>query len=726
MQRFTQYSAFTLSLFLAGLYTSGAALAQTSQVAQADDVRIEEITVTAQKRAESLQDVPISIAAIAGARIEEFGFNEFRDIDRLIPNLKISASAASDSISIRGIGSGAGNLTFEQSVGLFVDGIYAGRSHQYQNPFLDVERIEVLRGPQGGLAGKNTAAGAINIISKRPTDQLERSVTAAYEFELGGEELQAMISGPISDRVKGRFVAKYQNQEGWMTNPLFPGKEEPFRKAYAMRATGMIDASDDVTITGKLEWSQVRETGCIYETTNVRRAKLTHVQGCNGFNRTRERDADFTQSPNATITIDWDIAGHTLTSISGYSHYYTKKLTDGDFSELDLVVARFFEDFDQYSEEVRLVSPTGQMIEYVVGAYIHDYNLYTNRQNSFNVNAANSGSTIRQHDQDDKLVSTFASGTVNFSEAFRSTASLRYTHEKKTGFITRDNIPVVPATNLTTDFGATRKENQWDPALNVQWNANDGTMLYASYTHGSKGGGFTGDTTNVTPATYQYEDEGASGLEAGVKYTGDRVLLALTAYRTNFKDLQVTIRDPQAPGGLFETRNVGRSRSSGFEFESSFKPTQELFLTLSAAYLNAKYTFYPNARCLFPNEAVAGCLQNLSGTKFDAAPEWTGAASANYRGELTNTLSLIVGLQGAYQSTVNKLSNPICLSKSYVKLDARVGIEADSGWSAILRSRNLTDKKTFSGCPGTPLRAGFFTYNTEPPRTVAFEVNYTF
>ena len=188
-----------------------AGIAVTTWAAQswAQSMVLEEVIVTAQKRAESLQDVPIAVTAISGDKIVSASIQGMEDLSSYVPNFNLFISPGGGSparIFIRGIGSG-NNVAFEQSVGMFIDGVYTGRSQQYLVPFLDVASVEILKGPQGALFGKNTVAGAMIINSARPTDEFEGEVRAQYEFEAGSTEYTGMVSGPLTDRLSGRLAA---------------------------------------------------------------------------------------------------------------------------------------------------------------------------------------------------------------------------------------------------------------------------------------------------------------------------------------------------------------------------------------------------------------------------------------------------------------------------------------------------------------------------------------
>ncbi|HEX7849953.1 MAG TPA: TonB-dependent receptor plug domain-containing protein, partial [Sphingomonas sp.] len=185
-----------------------------------------DIIVTATKRAENVQKVPISMSVVTGERLAEFQATDVKSIQNSVPNVFVEQTAGNDVIYIRGFGSPPSNFSFDQSVSLYMDGIYAGKLRQEQAPFFDVGRVEVLRGPQGALFGKNTAAGAISIISAGPTDKMSAAITGVYNFDQKGYDLSGYVSGPVSDTFGVRVAVRLQDQDGWITN-LYNGKKEP-------------------------------------------------------------------------------------------------------------------------------------------------------------------------------------------------------------------------------------------------------------------------------------------------------------------------------------------------------------------------------------------------------------------------------------------------------------------------------------------------------------------
>jgi iron complex outermembrane receptor protein len=229
---------------------------------------LEEIVVSATKREESLQRVPVSVNAISGDQLKQNGIVRLQDAQ--LPSLTVQEGGIGNSVFIRGIGSGI-NPGFEQSAGTYVDGIYRGRGQQSRAPLLDVARVEILRGPQTTLFGKNSVAGAINVTSAKPTETFESYVTGLYDFELEETQLEGAVSGPLSDRVRGRLSGRVLSADGFVDN-LTLGKGEPSRDDYGVRGQLAFDVTDTLTATIKAEVSEFDKKGRSIEIYNERPA----------------------------------------------------------------------------------------------------------------------------------------------------------------------------------------------------------------------------------------------------------------------------------------------------------------------------------------------------------------------------------------------------------------------------------------------------------------------
>jgi len=354
-------------------------LLPTMALAQSD-FQIEEIVVTAQKRQQSLQDVPVSVSVVTGTAIAETGISNLDELSTLVPNLSITEGSQTTSITLRGLGSGI-NQGFEQSVGMFIDGIYAGRDRQFRSPFLDVAAVEVLRGPQGTLFGKNTIAGALNISTAKPSNEFEASLRLTNDPKYKSYGVEGIISGAITDTLQGRLALKQSESDGFINNTLL-NEDEPSKVETVARATLVWSPSDELTLTAKYEIGRFDVSG---------EANRIDVDGGWGeVFRTIDPDfatsddyarstdlAEFSANDNEsfTLNVDYSLGEYTLTSITGYSEYNYSDSQDVDFSPLEVLNQYQDQDFEQFSQEFRITSPLSDTFDFLAGAYYQSSSL---------------------------------------------------------------------------------------------------------------------------------------------------------------------------------------------------------------------------------------------------------------------------------------------------------------------------------------------------------------
>ena len=330
------------------------------------------------------------MTAISGEKIVAAGILGLEDLTTYVPNVSIIQNAGGGSpseITVRGIGSG-NNAGFEQSVGMFIDGVYAGRSRQFLVPFLDVGSVEVLKGPQGALFGKNTVAGAMIINSAKPTDVFEAELRGRYEFEYESKEYVGIVSGPLTDNLRGRLAATYQDFGGYMDN-LVRGSEDPEVENSSIRGSLSWSPTDEVEVYAKLEYSEQETKGANTQFTSTAgnfRGLVDHTDLITPLEDSRFDDKTTLDSPheefsdtdslNVAIQVDWELdSGATFTSLTGYSDYDSDSLMDGDTSDLYLFEAIGDEEFEQFSQEFRLASAGGETLDYIVGVYLETQEL---------------------------------------------------------------------------------------------------------------------------------------------------------------------------------------------------------------------------------------------------------------------------------------------------------------------------------------------------------------
>lgn len=394
-----------LLVFTVSLATLGAAAAT---LAQDSAPLLEEIVVTAQKRPESLGDVPISVSVMSGERIDDAGLQNLEDVVAYVPNVVINQQAIGYNINIRGIQSG-NQAGFEQSVGTFVDGVYRGRGAQSNFAFLDVEAVEVLRGPQGTLFGRNVIAGALNIRSAQPTRELEGELALAYNPEFDETEITGHLSGPVSESLAVRVaILDRERDEGWLRNTVY-NDDIPQVDEQALRLSAIWDIGPASQLGLKAEHGRWDNAGAPYEhilagplaALGVEaeldgRTTIGSVQPGSPLNEVFGLPLDSVQEIGSNILVEGDstelvasyehsLGGGVLKAIGARSEYDFERLYDADFNPAD--VASFFEqeDFEQTSLEVRFESDQGGRFEYIAGAYVDDNDLSSQALSVFNL-----------------------------------------------------------------------------------------------------------------------------------------------------------------------------------------------------------------------------------------------------------------------------------------------------------------------------------------------------
>lgn len=431
---------------------------------------LEEVIVTAQKRTESLQDVPISVSAIGGEKLVEANITNLEALTTFIPNFSMNQSGISNNITIRGVSSGI-NPGFEQSTGMYVDGIYYGRGQLARAPLFDLERIEVLRGPQPILFGKNSIAGAVSMITAQPTREFDGSFTALYETEEQRQDYRLVLSGPISDTLSGRFSALWRDVEGPYRNNI-NGNREKQEEEMVLRGSLLWEPSDALSVAVKYERADFDDNGRNVELDqSIVREDLVgtgegvdYITALNNFvgiannvlgldppvvyngddgrlNRVRGGNGDFhdNQTDVFVLKVDYDLGGSTLTSTTGWLQYDFIQDCDCDFTGATVFNALQDEAFEQFSQELRLTSPGGETIDYIAGLFYQSSDL--DFADSINVmensllrilNPAFSDIRTRRFaNQESDMWAAFAQVTWNINDTLRLVLGGRYSEEDK-------------------------------------------------------------------------------------------------------------------------------------------------------------------------------------------------------------------------------------------------------------------------------------------------------
>ena len=486
-----------IALFSASVLAIGVSAPSFAQDAVDEDTANAEIIVTAQKRAESIQDVPVAVSVISGDALERQGGVNIENAQYLVPSLNFrkSGTALNQSLYLRGVGTTTFSIGGEPSVGTVLDGVVLARSGEAFSDLVDIERIEVLRGPQGTLFGKNASAGVINIVSRRPSDSFGASVEGGFFFGNGKEyRARAGVDVPLSEKIGSRFTGFYAKWDGNIVNETLNRRVNGYER-YGFR--GIVEArpSEMVTLTLIGDWRKSNDDCCAevigsparnadnstFATFTARAA--TALPPVSGDRTRRVRQNLLTQALEkawgVSLQADFETNdGPTVTSITAYRKYDSNEVRDGDFLSTPYVGIAQSHDFgpqtgSTFTQELRLTSPNNQFLEYVAGLYYYnaDQERTFTRSNiacsastlpiqgvltpcstalgastlTFPLGTANFGSTF-------KNMAAFGQSSLNFTDRFRAIIGLRYTHDQLNGFHIR-TTPVPGASNAVFDQG---------------------------------------------------------------------------------------------------------------------------------------------------------------------------------------------------------------------------------------------------------------------------------
>ncbi len=507
----------------------------------AENQVLEEVVVTATKRASNLQDVPISVGVVTGEFMDTFDIKDISDAQNFIPGLQVQQTFGSWAVRIRGLGSGITNLAFDSSVPVYVDDVYCGRGKCMESAFLDVERLEVARGPQGALFGKSTIAGAVSAVSAKPTDEFEARLKVGTELEYGGSTVTGHVSGALSDTVRARLAFKVSDLDGYTDN-IALGDEDGDQEINAARFSMDWDAGEDTSIYLKIETgesntdgrnNQLVAPGLMSRATtdpnqeyepDTRRSVSTGVEKEDFYNY---------EWNSVTLKVETEVAGHALMGVAGHWSYENDWFLDVDGHPEAILNTALFDDYDQNTLELRILSPSDQAIEYIAGIWYQSSELTTRQFSPFHplfwqgvtnipvavgVNipplslAFTHGSGMdRNFTRDSDAFSMYGQVTWKLSDRFRAIVDLRYTEEDQEGigqswpllFSGSSTFEPVRVARSTAGhdpeylFRQKRSDDSVDPSVRFQYDVSDEMMTYLAYAEGSKAGGLKANDSKL-------------------------------------------------------------------------------------------------------------------------------------------------------------------------------------------------------------------------------------
>ena len=720
--------------------------AQTAQPTDTDAATPGDIIVTAQKRSERLQEVPLAVSVIGGDAIAQQGKTSIEGAQYLVPSLNFlkSGTTLNQSIFLRGVGTATFSIAGEPSVSTVVDGVVYSRPGEAFSDLVDIDRMEVLRGPQGTLFGKNASAGVINIVTKQPTKELGGYVEAGY-FSRADYRGRAVLNIPFSENILTRFTGFYENYDGNLINLAHNNDHVNGFEHYGGRAQLVATPSSNVTITlsadyhhdhddccgevigtGALTAAGVATTNPVFSVLPTPMGDRTRALNQNLVTTTLETGYGFSGQLDATL------GTQTVTSITAYRDYKNTEIRDGDFLPQAYIGFNQLHDYGPqrgttFSQELRLTSPGHQFLDYVIGAYYS--RAYSERVferddvvctsavtpapttltpcTSPLANPSTMPKGVADFGSIFKNLAFFGQGTVNVSPRFRLIGGLRYTIDQLNVFHSRNTTlagpgiqPSFPVTPTGTGqpagvFTGKATDDNLSGKGAVQFDLTRGSTIYASYTRGYKGPAFNVFYNLTATGTNVIAPETSNSYEAGLKNTlfDGKVVLNIDGFYAKYHNFQAN--NPDIVAGVVVTRftNAGEVSTRGAEADLIWNPVHDLSVNGGIAYTDAHVD-----RFMLPPGAAATAVIP-SGTPLGFAPKWKGNLSADYRYRTGGPVDVFGGVQGSYQSSELALfaADPVQRQfgtiHAYGLVNLTAGVESSSDrWRITGQVRNLFDQ----------------------------------
>lgn len=725
-------------LLLAG--TSALAFTMTSGIATAQDggnARLDEIIVTATKRAESVQDVPLSITAISGDKISAAGVTDLSTLDKLVPGLQFGQSGTDARPAVRG--ARTENISVQQDpiVAFYVDGIYRSLSSQALASIVDVERVEVLRGPQGTLYGRNSFGGAVNIISKAPTSESEYGANVTLG-NYDRRRVEGYANAALSENLFLRVTGAIDKHDAIIENTFNADAGLRDKDETYVRAQLRWEPSEAIDLTLRAsQWSQGGNGNSDFgshlagtpidpssDGNGITFAEVTTTTlspinprngGGNGPITGDPFTIDYDHNPffeNKQNTLDLeanaDLGFANLKVLVGYADFSSGRTQDTDYSRFNSGISGQFDDVVASTEEIQLTSANDGALEWTVGAYflqeqkrgdfIFDrfQNTGTNNRPDGTIATGWFSDFDARADVDTDSVAFYGQGTYSLTDALRVTGGLRYTEDKKDFTRITTGRHTTPISFFEAD-GVTPRPTFEDSATfdKVTWKAgaeydlSDDSLLYASASTGFQSGGFNNSANSVTGGA-SFEPQLVDAYEIGTKNVFLEGALKVNAafYVNEFSDLLSQEFVSVGATVLAISTNAGEATAKGAEVEIDWAPTDNLLLTGRASFTDAKFGDYTIS------EPVSGTSNNLDGGRVPLTPDATLGFGVLYDIGLANgTLSPSANLYYSSSYSTNDVDYAFAEQDSYTKIDLRLTYADDNDWFIEGFADNILDEE---------------------------------
>ena len=735
-----------------------------------------DIVVTARRREEKAQDVPIALSVVSGEQIAARGDYRLDQVQQSVPSLQVfSFNPRNTNINIRGLGSNVAltNDGIENGVGMYIDNVYYGRVGQSQFDLVDLDRIEVLRGPQGTLFGKNTTAGAINITSRLPSDTPEFRGEATLG-DYGYHQVRGSASGPIGDGVAARLSIADTHRDGFITN-LTTGRKVHDYDNFTARGQVFADFAPGLTVRLIGDYSKQTQECCInlpvssFETYDngapiantftQRMARLGYTPlPLDPFARRTDANSRFEANMNTwgvSGEINWDAGPVTVTSITASRKWNWYPGNDSDYTARPIQLQSQQQNFQrQFSQEVRVGSNGEQTIDWLIGGYYFwqkvlgkgttewgsDAAVALYPTDAFaTASAATNGLLSRsQADPHTRSVAAFGQATWHITPALDLTGGLRFTHEDKWGSYVSRQVAGPSLAALTPAqaaraqairnalapqqaFRVEAKDDSFNWLVTLGWKPAEDVLTYATWSRGTKSQGLnlTNVPAGVNPAI---DPESVDNYEIGLKSQlfGRAVTFNLAAYWTDVTDYQTTIVQQVIGTNNYINyiANIPSVRSRGFEGDIAWRANDYASFTGALSYTDATYRDYTGGPAPV-EELPGGQLKDLTGATLAGVPKWSASLGTDLQAPVSDRIEAYAHADWSYRSEYyTAASNSrYALVPGYGIVNARLGLKLDDGrFDLSVWARNLLDKTYFQTL--SVVNYGLVTAILGDPRTV--------
>ncbi len=741
-----------------------------SSVPDKADTALGKVTVTARRREEDSQKVPTPITVLGGETLEAQRISRVQDLQQVLPSVNVAyIHARQSSVAVRGIGNNPASDGLEGSAGIYLDNVYLGRPGMAVFDLLDIEQLELLRGPQGTLFGKNTTAGVLNISTRAPTFTAERTVEVSGGQD-GYFQGRGTVSGPLGETLAGRLSAYRTRDDGYIKN-IHDDNYLNGGERQGARGQLLFEPNEDFSLRWIADYNEEDSSNgsmVVYGAAERfwQRAALVGASPLRDPQRRKVningRQHVSVHQGGSSLEANWNLAGgYRLTSISAYRYWHFTPANDEQLN-VSAINDTGVEVHDrQFSQEIRLASPTGGAFDYVVGAYAFRQNLGNKTFTSYGPLAdlyllgANLGALNDTYSKANGKIETdsfalFAQGTWHLTERLDFTAGLRGTYEEKNAKVERfaplggAAVGGVGAAVRNGQLGAydsgDLSQYNFAPSalLSLSYQFSDDLLGYASLSHGEKSGGVNlavGSAPSVGADSLLVGPERANDAELGLKSTlfDRRLLLNANLFWTGIHGYQATTLY-QAPGSTQLVQvlaNAGSVRSRGLEFEATALPLRGLTLNFNGSYNDVTYLSFKDAPC--PAEvstrpgAPSSC--DLTGQRVVGASKWIANLNGEYQWRLDDRFQPYVSASYAYRSAAEGTLDNSDLSKidGYALVNLAAGLRSDLGDGQLDTSvwlKNAFDKDYYLSAFASI--NGSYTASVGQPRTLGVSLRYDF